>query len=157
MKENPIHEARDVADDSKKSDVELYIYYADIISALPRDKRHRELLNMIVELHRDYEKACKLAWELYLAGTGQSNKTFCGTAGDPVEEVIRSRGRLMARGLGIHPEQTVAPDEVRQASKKVGACGPECGEAHTYDAGSCRMFTFGSGYAPGVRDQKETS
>lgn len=150
---DPIEEVKAVIEGVKR-DADLLDYYDGWFSDIPRSERHRAVLELLVERHREYEKVCKLAFELYLAGTGQSNAPFSGTKGDPVEEVIRSRGRLMARGLGIRPDDTTTPGDVRQAAKKVGACPPECGEMHTYESG-CRMFTFGSGYAPGVRDERE--
>lgn len=178
---DPIDFVKKVIGASKK-DADLRDYYADLVTSFPREQRYSVMMDMIIARHRDHEGACKLAWELYLAGTGKTNETFSGTEGDPVEEVRNQRRKwktaVLSEAYGGEPDKNcytqpdgecVSPvrcmhsptgrtmtnlaDEVRAASKLAGACGPECGEAHTYEAGSCRMFTFGSGYAPATREQ----
>jgi hypothetical protein len=72
-------------------DHDLKKYYRDVLDWGDNE----QVLEEILKLRRDHEGACKLAWELYLAGTGQTNENFRGTKGAPQDEVAWARNDLM--------------------------------------------------------------
>lgn len=61
----------------------------------------KQLKDECRRLKADHEGACRLAWQLYLAGTGQTNETFRGVRADPVEDVRQERERLLALAPGV--------------------------------------------------------
>lgn len=73
------------------ADADLKAYYLDVLDWGDND----QVLDELIRIRRDHEGACKLAWELYLAGTGQTNESFRGTKGAPQDEVTWSRNDML--------------------------------------------------------------
>jgi len=63
----------------------------------------------LVRARREYQEACRLAWELYLAGTGQTESTFrrVSTLG-PVQDV---KVALLDAALRPGPETGTVSDD----------------------------------------------
>lgn len=67
------------------------------------------LTEELIRSRRDHLGACRLAWELYLAGTGQTSETFSGVGRfGPVEEV---RLAFLGAQLHVSPETRNVSDD----------------------------------------------
>lgn len=75
-----------------------------------------ELRAEAIRRHEDHAGACRLAYELYLAGTEQTTETFRGTRGDPVEDVRAHVAELRA-------DRDAAAGKVREALARTDAAG----------------------------------
>lgn len=161
---DPISDAVTRTAEDAKDDEVLAQYYRDVLDLDDTD----EMIAEIVKRHRDYEGACKLAWSLYMAGMDVDKQSFRGTGSGGPEGDVKARvlafKRLLHKAYGImwqtrstiHQEWTKEYLELtggqielspigRQCKSPAtdiktvpGACGPECGEMHTFE-GNCRM------------------
>lgn len=67
------------------------------------------LTGELVRARKDHQGACRLAWELYLAGTGQTEAEFRGVSSlGPVEEV--KLALMDARLTGSREKRNVSDD-----------------------------------------------
>lgn len=69
------------------------------------------LTEELIRARKDHQDTCHLAWELYLAGTGQTGDSFRGVTQDPVTDVRQAVAAIAGGVLTPAPEtRNVTPD-----------------------------------------------